>query len=110
MYIAMNRFLVTPENEPAFEQMWLNRDTKLNTLPGFIEFHMLKGPAENGLRLYASHTLWESERHFHGWVRSDEFRTAHARAEAAPKLSDGAPKFEGFSVIQHLAGADLAGA
>lgn len=29
MYIAMNRFNVTPENAEAFEALWLGRDSHL---------------------------------------------------------------------------------
>ena len=104
MYIAMNRFQVAPEHEPAFEAMWLGRDSQLHTLPGFVEFHMLKGPQENGTRLYASHTVWETEEHFQGWTRSEQFRASHARADGGPRLTAGHPRFEGFAVIQHIAG------
>ncbi|MEL6991480.1 MAG: antibiotic biosynthesis monooxygenase, partial [Pseudomonadota bacterium] len=62
MFIAMNRFTVTKENEEAFEALWLGRDSFLQTMDGFVEFQMLKGPeAEDGTRLYASHTVWTSE-------------------------------------------------
>ncbi len=64
MYIAMNRFTVPLENAEAFEERWLSRDSYLQELPGFVAFHMLKGPEEDGNRLYASHTVWESEEAF----------------------------------------------
>jgi hypothetical protein len=51
MFIAMNRFRVKKGSEDAFEKVWLGRDTYLDRVPGFLEFHLLKGP-ENG-RLYA---------------------------------------------------------
>src|SRR6202023_805765 len=44
MYIAMNRFKVMKGAESAFEQVWLSRDTHLDRVPGFIEFHLLRGP------------------------------------------------------------------
>ena len=44
MFIAMNRFRIARGSEEAFEQVWLNRDSQLNTVPGFVEFHLLKGP------------------------------------------------------------------
>lgn len=102
MYIAMNRFTVAAENEKDFEALWLGRDSQLDQLPGFVEFHMLKGPEENGLRLYSSHTVWASEEDFRNWTRSEQFRAAHARAGETRKLHEGAPKFEGFEVIQHV--------
>ena len=44
MYIAMNRFRVKRGSEQAFEQVWLTRETHLERVPGFVEFHLLKGP------------------------------------------------------------------
>ena len=44
MFIAMNRFKVIKGSEAAFENVWLSRDTHLNKVPGFVEFHLLKGP------------------------------------------------------------------
>ncbi|WP_413772125.1 antibiotic biosynthesis monooxygenase family protein, partial [Vibrio campbellii] len=40
----MNRFRVARGSEPAFELVWLSRDTHLDKVPGFVEFHLLKGP------------------------------------------------------------------
>src|SRR5262249_25242601 len=44
MYIAMNRFRVAKGSEAAFEHVWQSRETHLDKVPGFIEFHLLKGP------------------------------------------------------------------
>ena len=104
MYLAMNRFAVLPDNADAFEALWLGRDSHLKEMAGFVEFHMLKGPLrEDGTILYASHTVWESEEAFRGWTRSDQFRKAHVNAGGTRKLHEGAPSFEGFSAIQHIA-------
>ncbi|MFN4099257.1 MAG: antibiotic biosynthesis monooxygenase family protein [Pararhodobacter sp.] len=108
MYLAMNRFTVPAENAEAFEALWLGRDSRLSELDGFVEFHMLKGPEEDGMRLYASHTIWESEEHFRAWTRSEQFRAAHQRAGDTKKLYEGAPRFEGFEAIQHLAAKTVA--
>ena len=44
MFIAMNRFRVAKGSEADFEQVWLSRDSHLDKVPGFVEFHLLKGP------------------------------------------------------------------
>ena len=44
MFIAMNRFRVAKGSEGAFENVWLSRDSYLDTVPGFVEFRLLKGP------------------------------------------------------------------
>lgn len=105
MYVAMNRFAVRNENAQAFEDLWLGRDSHLKGLPGFVEFHMLRGPEADGVVLYASHTIWESEAAFRDWTRSEAFRRAHKDAGGNAGLYEGPPKFEGFTSIQEI-GAD----
>ncbi|MEM6896336.1 MAG: antibiotic biosynthesis monooxygenase [Pseudomonadota bacterium] len=102
MYIAMNRFQVPQETQEAFEEMWLNRDSYLKQEPGFVEFHMLKGPTVDGTTLYASHTVWADEDAFLAWTRSQSFRDAHKGAGGQRPLFTGHPKFEGFTAIQHI--------
>jgi heme-degrading monooxygenase HmoA len=74
MFIAMNRFRVKKNSEEAFEKVWLSRDTQLTKVPGFVEFHLLKGPEHEAFRLYSSHTVWQSKAAFEAWTRSEEFR------------------------------------
>jgi len=52
MFIAMNRFQVKKGCEHDFENVWLSRDTYLDAVPGFIEFHLLKGPEREDHVLY----------------------------------------------------------
>lgn len=105
MYIAMNRFKVAKGSEKDFEDVWMKRDTYLNELPGFIEFHLLKGPEREDYVLYASHTVWRSFADFEHWTKSDQFRKAHGGAGASKPLYLGHPEFEGFYVMQTV-GAD----
>jgi heme-degrading monooxygenase HmoA len=100
MFIAMNRFRVLKGHEGDFEHIWLSRDTHLVTVPGFVEFHLLKGPVADDHTLYASHTVWQSRAAFEAWTRSDAFRAAHHRAGENKPLYLGHPQFEGFEVRQ----------
>ena len=88
MFIAMNRFQVKKGAETAFETVWATRESYLGSMPGFVEFHLLKGPEAEDHTLYSSHTLWQSKAHFEGWTKSEEFKVAHARAgnESSAKL------------------------
>ena len=61
MYLAMNRFKIAPGFEAGFEKIWRERDTYLSEVPGFVSFHLLRGPETEEHVLYASHTVWESE-------------------------------------------------
>ena len=100
MFIAMNRFQVIRGEEEAFENIWLSRDTFLAGVPGFIEFHLLRGPGEEDHTLFSSHTVWRSREDFEGWTRSDAFRNAHRGAGDNKPLYLGHPRFEGFEVLQ----------
>ena len=102
MFIAMNRFKVLPGAETDFEAVWLNRESNLHTVPGFVEFHMLKGPEREDHILYASHTVWRSHDDFIAWTKSEAFRKSHARAGGNKPLTLGHPEFEGFHVIQEV--------
>lgn len=103
MFIAMNRFRVAPGSEAEFEAMWKSRDSHLHTVPGFVEFHLLKGPAREDHVLYASHTVWRSRADFEAWTRSEAFRMAHRNAGTTRPLYLGHPEFEGFETVQRLA-------
>jgi heme-degrading monooxygenase HmoA len=100
MFIAMNRFRVTKGSEAAFEHVWLSRDSHLDKVPGFVEFHLLKGPEAEDHTLYASHTIWASRAAFEAWTQSEAFRAAHRDAGDHKPLYLGHPHFEGFDVRQ----------
>ena len=100
MFLAMNRFQVKEGREAEFEAIWKGRDSRLHELPGFKSFHLLKGPTEEGLTLYASHTIWASRADFEGWTKSEQFRASHKGAGTSRDLYAGPPKFEGFEAVQ----------
>lgn len=100
MFIAMNRFQVKKGSEQDFEDVWLKRDTHLAGVPGFVEFHLLKGPEREDHVLYSSHTVWRARADFEAWTRSEAFRAAHAGAGGNKPLYLGHPAFEGFEVLQ----------
>lgn len=104
MFVAMNRFKVATGQEEAFEAVWRNRNSTLAEMPGFQQFRMLRGRknAEEGYTLYASHTIWESERHFSDWTKSENFRAAHRNAGDHKGMYLGPPVFEGFNVVEGI--------
>jgi heme-degrading monooxygenase HmoA len=99
MFIAMNRFRIALGHEDVFEELWRSRDSQLDEVPGFSEFHLLKGPSDEEATLYASHTVWESKENFEAWTNSENFRKAHANARAPKGTYLGHPNFEGFEVV-----------
>ena len=112
IYIAMNRFKVTPGQEQAFERVWRERESYLHTMAGFLEFHLLKGANKDDHSLYSTHTAWRSKEDFEAWTKSDAFKIAHARAndhKPAVPMYVGHPEFEGFeSVLEQKAPSEAA--
>jgi len=109
----MNRFKVLPEAATSFEQMWLNRESRLPEVPGFLSFHMLRGPQQEDHILFSSYTLWASREAFEAWTKSPQFASAHKAAasktagEQQPEkqpMTIGSSQFEGFEVLQVIDG------
>lgn len=99
MFVAMNRFRVAPGAESAFEAVWRNRDSKLAEMPGFLSFHLLRGPVKADHVLYCSHSVWVDRAAFDAWTRSPAFRAAHRGVGERKSLYLGPPEFEGYEAV-----------
>ena len=99
MFIAMNRFRIAVGRESVFEDLWRQRDSQLEGVPGFREFHLLRGPTDEEATLFASHSVWSSRQDFEAWTESEAFRKAHAQARAPEGTYLSHPAFEGFEVV-----------
>ena len=99
MFIAMNRFKVKLGSQQEFEQIWKNRQTFLEEVPGFKQFHLLKGPETEEYCLYASHSVWESRQSFEDWTTSEAFKKAHRQAGGTKDIYLGPPQLELFDSI-----------
>lgn len=100
MFIAMNRFRVLRGEEETFETIWKSRDSYLEEVPGFVEFHLLRGPETEDYTLFASHTVWASRADFEAWTKSEAFRKAHANAGSSKPIYAGPPQLELFDAVQ----------
>ncbi len=99
MFIAMNRFRIAVGRESVFEELWRRRDSQLEGVSGFREFHLLRGPTDEEATLFASHSVWDSRKDFEAWTESEAFRKAHAQARAPEGTYLNHPMFEGFEVV-----------
>jgi heme-degrading monooxygenase HmoA len=99
MFIAMNRFRIALGKEDDFIEIWKQRETYLDQVPGFKSFNLLRGPSGEDHTLFASHSVWESRAAFENWTRSEAFRKAHAQAGGAKGVYLGHPQFEGFEAV-----------
>ena len=99
MFIAMNRFKVKLGEESYFEEIWKNRDTHLNEVPGFKKFNLIKSESNEQFTLYASHSEWSSKEDFINWTKSEAFRMAHKNAGGHTPVYLDHQQFEGFEVV-----------
>lgn len=99
MFVAMNRFRITPGKEEGFETVWRERDSYLTQVPGFKAFHLLKGPTHEDHTLYASHSVWESREDFEAWTESEAFKLAHRQRSAPGGTYLGHPELETFESV-----------
>ena len=99
MFVAMNRFRIGLGKEDEFVSIWKNRESHLDSVPGFKSFNLLRGPTTEEHTLFASHSVWESAAAFEAWTKSEAFRKAHANAGDAKPAYLGAPEFEGFESV-----------
>ena len=106
MFIAMNRFQVKKGSEEAFEKVWANRDSYLDRVPGFVEFHLLKGPeARRPYALRLAHGVAKQRR-----LRSlDQIGRVPRRARARRQQYN-RPALSGASEVRGFRGAADLGA
>lgn len=100
MFIAMNRFKIKPGMEQDFIEIWNQRESHLDEVPGFKSFNLLQGESTDEFTLFASHSIWESEKAFEDWTQSEAFKKAHAHAGS--KTADiylGPPQVECFNAV-----------
>jgi len=74
MFVAMNNFKVVPGKEQEFEEIWKNRESHLQTVPGIVRFALLRGDTQGD---YISHSTWESREAFDAWTKSEAFGAGH---------------------------------
>ncbi len=100
MFIAMNRFKIKKGMEQDFIEIWKQRDSYLEGVPGFKNFNLLQGPTTEEYTLFASHSVWESAQAFEDWTQSEAFRKAHAHAGTKTKdVYLGPPQLEFFEAV-----------
>lgn len=99
MFIAMNRFKIALGREQDFIAIWQKRESYLDGVPGFKDFHLLQGASNAEFSLFASHSVWESKKAFEDWTHSEAFRKAHAGAGASQGIYLGHPQLELFESV-----------
>lgn len=93
MIVVANRIPVHAEYAGAFEEVFANRASLVDQMPGFVAYHLLR-PQSDGAP-YVVMTFWESYDHFKAWVESPEFKEGHGRSGTLPREA-----FAGQSVLE----------
>ena len=101
MFVAMNRFRIVPGQEQRFEQIWRERESHLDAVPGFVRFALLRGDRQGD---YISHSTWESRETFEAWTQSEAFRRGHAQGSLQGVLA-GPPEISLYESVIEQAGA-----
>ncbi|MCP3982698.1 MAG: antibiotic biosynthesis monooxygenase [bacterium] len=101
MYIAMNHFRVAAGRGSDFEDQWRRRESYLDQVPGFVQFHLVRGKdEEDGTHRYASHTTWNSRQAFLDWTHSEAFRKAHGNTGGTKSVVLQHPEFKGWEAVE----------
>lgn len=74
MFVAMNNFRVVAGQEAEFERRWRERETFLESVPGIVQFSLLRCDAPGE---YISHSVWQDRAAFDAWTRSEAFIAGH---------------------------------
>ncbi len=95
MFVAMNRFKIAEGREADFESAWRNRQSYLDSVPGFVQFALLKSdtPGE-----YISHTIWRDRQAFLDWTQSPAFAAGHRQGSLAGVVA-GPPHLSTYDAI-----------
>jgi len=95
VFIAMNNFKIVPGKEQEFEEVWKNRETHLQDVPGIVRFALLRGDAQGE---YVSHSTWASRDAFVAWTQSEAFAAGH-RGGSMMGIVAGPPQIKLFEAV-----------
>lgn len=103
-FVAINYIHCEEDFRPRFEELFATRAHAIDTMPGFVNMHVLR-PAEAGSP-YLIVSYWETEDSFKDWMKSPAFVEGHKRgfAEVAAAKAAGKPApmksdFKTYAVI-----------
>lgn len=80
-FVVMNNIPVTEEGMPVFENHFKERQGKVDQMPGFQAFRLLRPTSGN---VYVVLTQWASKKDYDLWKDSDAFNEAHQQQIVKP--------------------------
>jgi|SRR6186713_1830211 len=90
-FVAINYISCAADYADRFEELFSSRAHAIDSMPGFINMHVLK-PAGTG-EDYLIVSYWDSEDAFKSWTGSEAFRLGHKRGfeDIAKARQEGRP-------------------
>jgi len=90
-FVAINYISCNESFRARFEELFATRAHAIDTMPGFINMHVLRPAGEDEDYLIVSY--WETEAAFKEWTGSEAFRIGHRRGfeEIAAARAEGRP-------------------
>lgn len=101
-FVAINYIHCEADFQERLEQMFTTRARAIDTMPGFINMHVLRPAKAEDDYLIVSY--WETEEAFKTWTKSEAFMQGHKRGfeELAKAKAEGrpAPMKSDFKIYQ----------
>lgn len=76
-FVAVNYISCTEDYRTRFEELFSTRAHAIDTMPGFVNMHVLR-PLKAG-DSYLIVSYWENENAFKDWMKSEAFIKGHRR-------------------------------
>lgn len=96
-FVVMNNIPVTEDNRPIFEDRFRNRSRKIEVMPGFVAFRLLKPLKGN---TYVVLTQWEKRKDYELWTESEQFKQAHDNKMRKPAYYGDRPFVHTYYLIE----------
>lgn len=96
-FVVMNNIPVTDDNRPVFEDRFRHRGRKVEIMPGFISFRLLKPLQGN---TYIVFTQWQRKKDYELWTESEQFKRAHDNKMRKPAYFGDRPFLHMYYVIE----------
>jgi|SRR5699024_9795199 len=96
-FVVMNNIPVTDDNRPVFEDRFKNRSRKIEVMPGFVAFRLLK-PLKGST--YIVLTQWRTKKDYDLWTESEQFKQAHDNKMRQPAYFGDRPFLHTYYLIE----------
>lgn len=88
MYVVTNTLRVPAEHADHIERAFAGSAEHMKQIQGCLGFRLLREVKGDSEPVFVAMTNWEDEASFLAWMKSDDFRQAHANAGDSPAQGD----------------------